>query len=52
MNQLIRNEKKDRSSHYLLENFFHQFVNNFLVLLLCKINVLDIFNMVDVFFLF
>ena len=33
---------------YLLSNYsVHQFVNNFLALLLCKINVLDFFLMGD-----
>ena len=46
-------EKRDMSRNYLLDKFFwNQFVNNFLVSLLCKINVLDIFDMDDFFSIF
>ena len=43
-------QKKDKLPDYSLGNdCFNQFVNNFSEsLLLCKINVLDTFNMVDV----
>ena len=40
--------KKDGLPDNLLKNyFFYQFVSNFLALLLCKINVLDIYDMGD-----
>ena len=32
-----------------MEQFFNQFVNNISALLVCKINVLEIFNMVNFF---
>ena len=45
--------KQDRLPAYLLNNyFFCQFVNNFQTLLLCKINVLDFFDMSDFFQIF
>ena len=40
-------KKPDTLLDYLLENFFYQFFNNFLELLISKINVLDIFNVND-----
>ena len=40
--------KKDRVADYSLDDFF-QFVNSFPVLLLCKINFLEIFDMGDFF---
>ena len=44
--------KKRFGPDYLLNNyFFYQFLNNFSALL-CKINVLDIFDMGDVFQIF
>ena len=40
------------SPDYLLDkHFFHQFINNFTPLL-CKMNVIDIFNVVDFFKIF
>ena len=43
-------QKNNRLLNYLLGNIcFYQFVHNFSVLLLCKINVYDIFNMIDLF---
>ena len=42
--------KKDRLPDYLLSNYFvWQFVNNFPALLLCRMNVLDIFYMGECF---
>ena len=42
--------KMNRSPDYLLDNyFFLQFFDNFSALLLCEINVLDIFNISDFF---
>ena len=41
--------KKDSLPYYFLANFFFIIFNNILTLLLCKINVFDIFN-IDVFF--
>ena len=41
-------KKSINSFNYLLDNYFYyQFVNNFSELVLCKIKVLDIFNMID-----
>ena len=45
--------KKDRSTDYLLNNYFvYQFVNNFLALLLCKIHDFDFFDFDDFFQIF
>ena len=41
--------KKDRLPHYLFNNFFFKFVNNFEKLFLYKINVFDIFDRNDFF---
>ena len=39
---------KNRLPNYLLQIFFYQFVNTFsALLLLCKINVINILNVVD-----
>ena len=46
--KFIWNEKKDKLPGYLLK-FFYLLFSNFSPLLLCKINVLDIFNMTDFF---
>ena len=45
--------RKDKLPHYLLNNYFVcRFVNNFLVLLLWKINFLDFYEMGDFFQIF
>ena len=44
-------KKKDGLPNYLLNSFVYQFVDNFPALL-CKINVLDFFNMDDFFQIF
>ena len=50
INKFIRNGQKYRVPDYLLNNnIFYQFVNKFSVLLLCEINIFDIFNKVDFF---
>ena len=48
---LFEMKQKDTLSEYLLNDYFvYQFVNNFSeLLLLCKINVLDFFDMNDFF---
>ena len=45
--------KKDRLLNYLLNNyFFNQFFNNFLILLLCQMNIFDFFDTGDFFKIF
>ena len=44
-------KKDDTLPGYLLENNFHcQYVDDFSLLFLCKINALDIFTMILIFF--
>ena len=48
INKFIRNKKQKRAPDYLLDNhIFYRFANNFLILLLCKINIFDILNKVN-----
>ena len=49
MNKFIWNEKDVKLPDYSSDNVFNLFVNNFLELSLCKINILDVFIMFDFF---